>query len=152
MNDAGRLIKKYLNQVSTMQLGTVAGDQPWVCTVRFVTDDDNAIYWASLPSRRHSQEISNHAKVSCAIVVQDKLDKPVIGIQIEGNAEMLPVPLSDETIVNRYAEAFGRDQQWVDDFINGRTEHRLYKLQPTAIYIIDEENLPKSQRHRAELV
>lgn len=133
-----------------MQLGTVAGDQPWVCTVRFVTDDNNNIYWASLPTRRHSQEIADHAKVSCAIVVQDKLDKPVIGIQIAGTAEMLPVPLGNTEMVTKYARTFGRDQEWIDDFVVGKTEHRLYKLQPAKIYIIDEENLPKGQRLQAE--
>ena len=133
-----------------MQLATVDGDQPWICTVRFVADENNNIYWASVPSRRHSQEIANHSKVSCAIVVHDVIGEPVIGIQIEGVAEVQKPSPSNQRIAEKYAKKFQRDQSWVDDFVAGNTEHRIYKLTPTTVYLFDEKNFPDGQRRKVQ--
>lgn len=148
MKTADELVKDYLAENFTMQLATVSNGSPWVCTVRFLADAQNNIYWASLPSRRHSQEIKNDSKVACAIVVQNVIGTPVIGIQIEGDAEMIEPPVNDTDIVKRYAEKFVRDSDWVDDFIKGNTDHRLYKLTPSSIYLFDEENFPGGQRQQ----
>ncbi len=131
-----------------MQLATVAGEQPWVCTVRFVADDQQNLYWASLPTRRHSQELKDHAQVAGAVVVQNVIGTPVIGIQIEGSAEMLEPPLDNRAIAERYAAKFKRDPAWVEDFMAGKTEHRLYKLTPSSIYLFDEEHFPGGERQK----
>jgi uncharacterized protein YhbP (UPF0306 family) len=149
MSKAAELARQYLQKTSTMQLATVSDGQPWVCTVRFLADEDNNLYWASIPTRRHSLEIAEHPQVACAIVVQDDVTKPVIGIQAEGTVEVLETPLKCRSLVERYANTFHRDTQWVEDFIAGNTGHRLYKFTPTTLYVIDEENLPAGVRHKA---
>jgi uncharacterized protein YhbP (UPF0306 family) len=148
MKTALELTEQYLTDCFTMQVATVNNDQPWVSTVHFVSDVQHNLYWASLPNRRHSQEIAKHHKAACAIVVQNMIGKPVIGLQIEGTAEMLNTPLDNREIVEKYADTFKRDLQWVDDFVAGRTEHRLYKLVPSAIHLFDEVNFPGGQRQR----
>jgi len=81
-------------------------------------------------------------------VVQNVIGTPVIGIQIEGTAEVMPAPLADRTIAERYAAKFKRDQQWAEDFVAGKTEHQLYRLTPSSIYLFDEEHSPGGQHQK----
>lgn len=140
------LVKRYLSEQHMMQLATMAGDQPWCCTVYFVADDAGNLYWASLPSRRHSQEIVAHNKVAAAIPVKFIKGEKVVGIQIEGTAQETPVGEAIRPVAELYAAKFGRDAAWVDDFTAGHTEHRLYRLTPHAIVLFDEEHFSDSPR------
>src|ERR1700754_574057 len=87
MHEVRDLIKKYLAQGRVMQIATVSGDQPWICTVYYVEDGDLNLYWLSFPTRRHSQEIAKHNKVAIAVPV--KFNKPITGIQVEGSVEIV---------------------------------------------------------------
>ncbi len=131
-----------------MQLATVAKDQPWICTVYFVADDEMNLYWASLPSRRHSREIKNNPKVAAAIKIKGVIGEKVIGTQVEGTAEEVSPELTDPTIVKSYAAKFSRDKQWVEDFVSGKTEHRLYKLTPSSMVLFDEEHFPDDPQQK----
>lgn len=142
------LVNKFLDECHVMQLATVAGDQPWICTVYYVYDDEHNFYWASLPTRRHSHEIAANPKVAAAIKVKGVISEKVIGIQIEGGAVMLEPPLIDRSIVEKYATKFKRDEQWIDDFVSGNTEHRLYKLTPDSIVLFDEEHFPEKPQQK----
>jgi len=146
--EAITLLKKYLEECHTMQLATVNGEQPWVCTVRFLADEQHNLYWASIPSRRHSQELEKHPQVGCAIVVHNVIGEPVIGIQIEGTAARQEPSENNRVLAERYAAKFKRDAQWVEDFIAGHTEHQLYKLTLSSIYLFDEQNFPGGQRQK----
>jgi hypothetical protein len=74
--------------------------------------------------------------------------EPVIGIQIEGTAEVKEPSVAHQAIVERYASRFKRDEEWVKDFIAGNTEHRLYKLTPSTIYLFDEKYFPGGERQK----
>jgi uncharacterized protein YhbP (UPF0306 family) len=131
------LIKKYLAQSRMMQIATVDGDQPWICTVYYVEDEDLNLYWLSHPTRRHSQEIEKHNKVAVAIPI--KFDKnPVTGIQAEGRAEAI----KDERIVKKilpaYVEKYGNGKDFVDLFLAGKNQHWLYKFTPVKYKLFDE--------------
>lgn len=145
------LVKRYLQEQHMMQLATVSGDQPWCCTVYFVADDKLNLYWASLPTRRHSQEIAAHNKVAAAIPVKFVNGEKVVGIQVEGTAEMVPPNDAIRPIVEQYTQKFKRDAAWTDDFIAGRTKHRLYKLTPAAVVLFDDENASGDPRQTVTL-
>jgi len=53
------LLQEYLTNNTLMQLATLGEDgQPWLCSVYFVHDEDDNLYWTSARSkRRHSREI-----------------------------------------------------------------------------------------------
>jgi uncharacterized protein YhbP (UPF0306 family) len=140
------LLKQYLQERHMMQLATMAGDQPWCCTVYFLADDQLNLYWASLPTRRHSQEIVSHNKVAAAIPVKFVNGEKVVGIQVEGTAEEISPSASIRDITKQYATKFHRDDAWVEDFISGITEHRLYKLTPALFVLFDEQNFPTNTR------
>lgn len=141
-----KLLRNYLDQKHMMQLATVSGDQPWVCTVYYVYDDELNLYWASLPSRRHSQEIASHSKVAAAIPVKHVKGEKVIGIQVQGDAAIIELSDAIKPIAEKYAQKFGRDDKWLKEFANLETDHRLYKLTPELFVLFDEVNFPHNTR------
>jgi uncharacterized protein YhbP (UPF0306 family) len=141
------VIKQYLLERYMMQLATVSGDQPWVCTVYFVVDENFNLYWASLPSRRHSREIADHPKVAVAVPAVFVKGKPIAGLQIEGEAYVMNDTPAIKPIAEKYAKKFGRDKQWIEDMSNLKTEHRMYMLAPSKYVLFDEVNFPQNTRH-----
>jgi uncharacterized protein YhbP (UPF0306 family) len=141
------LIKQYLRDRYMMQLATVSADQPWVCTVYFVIDEGFNLYWASLPSRRHSQEIAVQPKVAAAVPAVFAKGQPIAGLQIEGDAQVLTEKSAILPIAKKYAEKFERNNQWAGDIADSKTEHRIYKLTPTMYVLFDEVNFAENPRH-----
>lgn len=144
--DLKQLLSQYLSEKHMMQLATSVDNQPWCCTVYYFHDQDYNLYWASLPERKHSQDIKQNSKVAVAIPVKYVKGEPVVGIQMTGMAEELALAEDTRALAQQYAEKFNRDEQWVEDFVSGKTEHRLYKLTPQEIYLFDEVNFPGGQR------
>lgn len=144
-------LAKLLKQKHIMQLATVSSGKPWSCTVYYLADEQLNLYWASTPSRRHSREIATNPNISIAIVVSGEKGQEVIGIQAEGTAGMIKEPGDIQPIAKKYAAAFGRDKQWVDDFSRLKTEHRLYKFTPTSYVLFDDEHFPGDPRQEVTL-
>src|SRR2546430_2002753 len=92
-----------------MQLATLDGDQPWACTVYFVPDANLNLYWISLPSRRHSQEIERHPKVAAAIPIKHVVGESVIGLSVEGEAEVVTDAGELKQAAELYAARYGKD-------------------------------------------
>ncbi len=82
-------IRDYLPQIVHMSLGTSKDNKPWVCEVHFAYDDDLNLYFRSLTSRRHSQEIAANPNVAGNIVKQHVLGEYPRGVYFEGTAELL---------------------------------------------------------------
>ena len=131
-----KLVKEYLAEKRMMQIASVNGDQPWICTVYFVADEHQNLYWLSLPKRRHSQEIKKNNKVAIAIPV--KFDKPVIGIQTEGVAEVVADSEVVKVVMEKYVEKYGQGKDFYDNFVAGKMEHSLYKFTPKRFALFDE--------------
>lgn len=143
MKDAKQLVKECLQSCKVMQLATVQEGQPWACTVHFVADEQQALYWLSLPDRRHSQEISVHDKAAVAVAV--KTDQPVVGIQAEGTASVVNDPEVIRKIMKSYVEKFGIGDKFYDNFIAGKNQHQLYRFTPGAFVLFDEEHFSGDQ-------
>lgn len=141
-----KIIKQYLLEQHVMQLATVREGQPWCTSVYYILDN-RKMYWASIPSRRHSLEIADDSRVAAAIVVKSAIDKRVAGIQIEGNAKQITSKQDIHPIALKYAARFNRTAQWVEDFSSGKTEHCLYVLSPNKYVLFDESNFPDDPRH-----
>ncbi len=147
--DPLELIRQYLPKGRMMQIATVSGDQPWICTVYFVEDDDLNLYWLSLPTRRHSQEIAAHSKVAVAVPI--KFDKPVTGIQAEGVAAPVTDKQTIADIMRRYVERYNSGQQFYDLFVAGQNQHVLYKFTPSKYVLFDEVTFPDDGRKEIKL-
>jgi uncharacterized protein YhbP (UPF0306 family) len=138
------LVKKYLSEAKVMQLATAAGNRPWACNVHFVADDKFNLYWLSMPSRRHSQEIANNKNVAITIAVRYP-DKPVVGLSAEGQARVVDRGSAKEAIA-LYDEVFSLSDDFKSAYFNGTELHELYKLTPLAFVLFDEVNFPKEPR------
>ena len=141
--DLRELIKSYLPQGLVMQLATVSEGQPWACTLYYVHDDDMNLYWLSMPARRHSREVSKHYQVAAAIVV--KYDLPVVGLQVEGAAQMVKDGPTVKRVMDSYITKYGAGKDFYDNYQRGTNKHQLYKLTPKKIVLFDEQNFSGEQ-------
>jgi uncharacterized protein YhbP (UPF0306 family) len=87
--DVEKVIREYIDKSLHLSLATCIGNKPWVCEVHFVYDEDLNLYFRSLPSRRHSQEIAQNSNVAGNIVKQHERGEPPHAIYFEGTAECL---------------------------------------------------------------
>lgn len=143
--EISELIKKHLAESRMMQIATSDNRQPWICTVYYVEDDKQNLYWLSLPTRRHSQEIASSSKIAVAIPV--KFDKnPIIGIQAEGLAEVINVPAIVAEIMQKYTEKYESGKDFYDNFLAGKNQHLLYKFTPSKYVLFDEVSFPENTR------
>ena len=132
-----QLVKDYLPNGRTMQIATVHDNQPWICTVYYVADELQRLYWLSLPSRKHSKQLARHARAAIAIAI--KTDKPVIGIQSEGCAEPVEEPGEARHVMQLYAGKYdGAGKDFYNAFVEGTNEHVLYRFTPDAFVLFDE--------------
>lgn len=145
------LVKKYLSRGRMMQVATVSSNQPWCCTVYFVPDQDFNVYWISKPQTRHSLEIKQYSTVAAAIPVKYVPGKPVVGLQIEGDAE----EMNDQTAITKpitlYAKRYQTGAKWLEDFLAGKSKHKLYKITPRCFVLFDEETYPNDPRQEWKL-
>lgn len=149
MQGIATLIKKYLGQGRVMQIATVDGGNPWICTVYFVADDDQNLYWLSLPDRRHSQEIARHSRVAIAIPV--KVEQPVIGLQAEGTASVVTDTRRIADVMRLYAGRYNSGKDFLDNFIAGKNQHVLYQFTPESISLFDEVTFGDGKRRDWQL-
>jgi uncharacterized protein YhbP (UPF0306 family) len=84
-----KIIRENIDNTVHMSLATVSGNAPWVCEVHFAYDDQLNLYWRSLKSRRHSQEIAANPNVAGNIVKQHALGEYPQAVYFEGTAELL---------------------------------------------------------------
>jgi uncharacterized protein YhbP (UPF0306 family) len=85
-------LRLYVANVIHLSLATSSQNRPWATEVHFAYDDDLNLYFRSLTSRRHSQEIATNPHVAGAIVKQFGAgDQPVgvCGVYFEGRASQL---------------------------------------------------------------
>jgi uncharacterized protein YhbP (UPF0306 family) len=139
--EVSELVKHYIHgDAAMMQIATVSDGQPWICTVFYVADNDLNLYWLSWPSRRHSQEIATHKKVAAAIPI--KYDKPVIGLQIEGEAVEVTDAETIAMVMKKYTTKYNAGKDFYNNFIAGKNKHHLYRIQPKLFVLFDQVNFP----------
>lgn len=142
-------ILMYLKSARTMQLATAFRDQPWVCTVYFVYDNEMNIYWLSLPTRRHSRELAINP--FAAIAFQIKTDLPVIGIQAEGAVTKVIDPKLIKKISKSYEVKYDSGKEFYKNFMDQKNQHHMYKLTPKRFVVFDEVNYPSNARREYSL-
>lgn len=138
------LLHSYLKAGGVMQLATAREEQPWICTVYYVADEQRNLYWLSYPERRHSQEIADNEKVAVTIVI--KTDKPVVGVQAEGSATKVTEHEVIADIMALYVAKYDAGKQFYENFMNGTNRHAMYKFTPKQYVLFDELNFPDDGR------
>ncbi|MBI2581434.1 pyridoxamine 5'-phosphate oxidase family protein [Candidatus Woesearchaeota archaeon] len=143
-------VRKYLKEGRMLQIATVDEGQPWSCTVYYASDEDLNIYWISEPNTRHSREIQKHSKVAGSIPIKFD-DLIVIGVQLEGDAELVKSTSEIKEKLRLYSDKFNRGMDWYESFVAGKNEYKLYRIRPRLFVIFDRVNFPENNRQEWEL-
>lgn len=129
-----KTIRQYLPHVVHMSLATTKDGKPWVSEVHFAYDDDLNLYFRSLTSRRHSQEIAGNASVAGNIVKQHTLGEPGVGVYFEGTAKKLE-PGDEQNKAFEYI----RERLHASDTILQEAQrpggHQFYKVMVGTYYV-----------------
>jgi len=128
------VIRDYLPNIVHMSLATAASNKPWVCEVHFVYDDDLNLYFRSLPSRRHSQEISANPSVAGNIVKQHAAGEYPLGLYFEGQAALISDPAEREKLASLFKERLKIDTDILADAGNP-DGHQFYRISVSDWYV-----------------
>ena len=148
--EARAFYRNYLKDVKLMQLATADNNKPWLCSVWYVVDDEDNIYWMSRKTRRHSIEIEANSHVAATFhkwFDKGLLEDPGQAVIISGQAEILSgeaCRLPYDLYQKRYPRL--NDFQSLDKFLNDEGHHYFYKLTPDEIIWWDEINFPNDPK------
>jgi len=87
--DIEQIIRDNIDRTVHMSLGTTNNGRPWVVEVHFAYDDRLNLYFRSLTSRRHSQDIAQNAYVAGNIIDKFGVGEMPLGLYFEGTAQLL---------------------------------------------------------------
>ncbi len=141
-----KIVREYIEKTVHMSLATVSGDAPWVCELHFAYDDSLNLYFRSLKSRRHSQEIAANSKVAGNIIDKYGLGDPVVGVYFEGTAELLKA--GDEQ--NLAAQCLKNRLKIKDDIVAEAADesgHQFYKISVAKWFVFGRFGGPSGQKH-----
>lgn len=144
-----KIVREYIDKTVHMSLATTSENVPWVCEVHFAYDDNLNLYFRSLKSRRHSQEIAANSNVAGNIIDKYALGDAVVGVYFEGKAELLKA--SDEQ--NLAAECIQNRLQITDDIVEEASHddgHQFYKISVANWYVFGRFGGQSGQKHKLE--
>ncbi len=145
--DVEQVVRENITKTVHMSLATVSAGKPWVCEVHFAYDDDLNLYYCSLPTRRHSQEIATNPVVAGNIVKQHELGEAVVGVYFEGTAELLSEPEGQLQAFASMQARLGTKDDMLKDAANP-DEHQFYKITVQNWYVFGRFGEPSGQKHQ----
>lgn len=125
--DIEKVIREYIDKSLHMSLATAVNNKPWVCEVHFVYDNDLNLYFRSLPTRRHSQEIELRPNVAGNIVAQHMQGEYPHAIYFEGTAALLDNKSEQQEVFPLFQTRLGIDQDALQD-AQKPDGHKFYKI------------------------
>ena len=135
--DVEKVVREYLPNVVHLSLATSKNNRPWVCEVHFAYDDSLNLYFRSLHSRRHSQEIAENPQVAGNIVRQHQLGEAPTGVYFEGKAALIP-PGNDQAIAFQCLKArIGVGDEAIEE-AKHEDGHKFYKISVENWYIFGD--------------
>lgn len=143
-----KTIHRYLPQVIHMSLATSKDNKPWVCEVHFAYDDDLNLYFRSLTTRRHSQEIAINPNVAGNMVTQHFLSQPgVRAVYFEGIAELLPQGAAQNLANECLSKRLHVDAAKFLDEAARPDGHQFYKITVGMFYLFDSYSSNPSHKY-----
>lgn len=132
--DVEKIIREYLPHVLHLSLATVKDNKPWVCEVHFAFDENLNLYYRSLTSRRHSQEIAENPNVAGNIVKPHALGEYPLGVYFEGTAKLLETGDELSTAFNCLKERLQMNDEILED-AKRPDGHKFYKISVESWYV-----------------
>jgi uncharacterized protein YhbP (UPF0306 family) len=131
-----KVIRDYLPQTVHLSLATTKDNTPWVCELHFAYDDDLNLYFRSLRSCRHSQEIAANPKVAGNIVTQHPADLAPKGAYFEGTAKQLEEGSELMAAFDCLKERLGIKDEALEE-AKRADGHKFYKITVDTYYLFD---------------
>ena len=125
--DVEKIIREYIDKSLHMSLGTSKDNKPWVCEVHFVYDDKLNLYFRSLKSRRHSQEIAVNPSVAGNIVRQHAVDEYPHAVYFEGSAALIEDDAVRQELFPLFQTRLGSNEGILED-ARQQDGHQFYKI------------------------
>lgn len=144
--DIEKVIRDYLPNVIHLSLATSRDNKPWVCEVHFAYDDNLNIYYRSLTSRRHSQEIVENPNVAGNIVKQHSLGEAGVGIYFEGVAELLKSGEAQQKAFESIKERLKASDEILEE-AKRPDGHQFYKISVNTYYVFGAFGDKPSQKY-----
>lgn len=145
--DIEKVIREYLPTIVHMSLATVSGDAPWVCEVHFVYDEQLNLYFRSLKTRRHSQEVAVHPKVAGTIVRQHGLGEVPLGVYFEGAARQLTTEDERQAVFGLFKDRLGVSEEVLEE-ARKDTGHQFYKVTIDSYYVFGKIGDAPAQKYQ----
>ncbi len=145
--DVEKVVREYIDKTIHMSLATTSESAPWVCEVHFAYDEKLNLYFRSLKSRRHSQEIATNPNVAGNIVDKYALGGAVVGVYFEGKAELLEAGNEQ----NLAAECLKNRLKIADDIVEEASHdegHQFYKVTVSNWYVFGRFGGSSGQKHK----
>lgn len=139
-------LREYLSNVVHMSLATSRDNKPWVCEVHFAYDDNLNLYFRSLTSRRHSQEIADNASVAGNIVKQHFIGEPGVGVYFEGSACLLPEGEQRNQAARCIIDRLQADGSILEQ-ANQSDGHQFYMIAVDTFYVFGKFDTPSGQKY-----
>ncbi|MEK7084759.1 MAG: pyridoxamine 5'-phosphate oxidase family protein [Patescibacteria group bacterium] len=145
------IIKGFLGEYKNMTVATCVKDVPWAATLFFAYDEALNLYFVSDSRTRHAQDMAANAKAAVVINPNNQEHGKIRGLQMEGTAKMLHGAdmISAFAIYMKRHPVIKNLVSSAEKLISGNV--RIYQIQPTRIYFIDEARFGKGGRQEITL-
>jgi uncharacterized protein YhbP (UPF0306 family) len=137
--DIEKKIREYIEPLVHLSLATTDGDKPWVCEVHFAYDSELNLYFRSLRTRRHSQEIEANPLVAGNIVKQHSLNEYGVGVYFEGIASKLPEGSEQEKAFWCLQKRLQLGNEVLEE-AQRKDGHQFYKISVATYYLFGRFN------------
>jgi len=121
------IVREYIDKSFHLSLGTCVDNKPWVCEVHFAYDEHLNLYWRSLKSRRHSQDIAVNPRVAGNIVHQHALTDVPHAIYFEGSAELVTDDAERQRIYPYFKQRLNTSEEKLEE-ARRDDGHQFYKV------------------------
>ena len=147
--DVEKVVREYIDKTIHLSMATVSGRSPWVCEVHFAYDDNLNLYFRSLKSRRHSQEIADNPSVAGNIIDKYALGEAVVGVYFEGSAKLLEAGDEQNVAFECLKSRLNAGEDILEE-AQREDGHQFYKITVANWYVFGRFGGPSGQKHKLE--
>lgn len=129
------------NQYMTIASSNKQGE-PWASAVVYAFDKNSNLYFLSLPSSKHSQNIKGNKNVVVTIFDSHQLWGQGVGLQVEGWGSEVNISESAEALKIYFDRNFpyGNSGNYKEEFTSEGSDYKFYKITPKKIWMNDPNN------------
>jgi len=142
-NFVRKRILEVLEKGYLLSLGTIDDGGVWVSEVIYVYDDNLNIYWMSKPSCRHSKALQKNSNIAGTITISNNIKDLDFGLQLSG--KIMEVEENKVNLIIKFLKK--KCKSIPQDPLKIMSSGFIwYKITPTKIDLIDQENFGYEKR------